>query len=108
MADTKNPEQPSAAQKETKQTQSAGGVQPQARPCPKDCNKCGFQQHAFCAAKMSFDAFSVMSQIIQKLDAQSLKIAELSHRLSAIKATESELAAPMPVEGDLFHALKDD
>ena len=26
----------------------------EARPCPKDCTKCGLQQHAFCSAQMSF------------------------------------------------------
>ena len=77
-------------------------VQQQGRPCPKDCTRCGFQQHAFCAAKMSFDAFAVLSQMMQKLDAQSVKIAELSGRIAAIEATEAELAAPMPIQGELF------
>ena len=88
------------------QDQPAVAPQQQGRPCPKDCTKCGFQQHAFCAAKMSFDAFAVLSQMMQKLDAQSVKIAELSGRIAAIEATEAELAAPMPVQGDLFPETK--
>ena len=91
------------------QSQSAAAPQPQqpvqqqqARPCPKDCSKCGFQQHAFCAAKMSFDAFTVMSAILQKLDAQAAVIADMAVRLKAIESAEAELAAPAPVQGDLF------
>lgn len=91
------------------QSQSAAAPQPQqpvqqqqARPCPKDCSKCSFQQHAFCAAKMSFDAFTVMSAILQKLDAQAAVIADMAVRLKAIESAEAELAAPAPVQGDLF------
>ena len=76
--------------------------QPQGRPCPKDCTKCNFQQHAFCAAKMSFDAFTVMSAMLQKLDAQAAVIADMSVRLKAIESAEAELAAPAPVQGNLF------
>ena len=91
------------------QSQSADAPQPQqpvqqqqARPCPKDCSKCSFQQHAFCAAKMSFDAFTVMSAMLQKLDAQAAVIADMAVRLKAIESAEAELAAPAPVQGDLF------
>ena len=76
--------------------------QPQGRPCPKDCTKCNFQQHAFCAAKMGFDSFAVMSAILQKLDAQATVIADMAVRLKAIESAEAELAAPAPVQGDLF------
>ena len=76
--------------------------QPQPRPCPKDCTKCNFQQHAFCAAKMSFDAFTVMSSMLQKLDAQATVIADMTVRLKAIESAEAELAAPAPIQGNLF------
>ena len=55
---------------------------------------------------MSFRMFDVMNSMIQKLDAQSVKIAELSGRIAAIEASEAELAAPMPVQGDLFPETK--
>ena len=80
--------------------------QPQGRPCPKDCTKCNFQQHAFCAAKMSFDAFTVMSAMLQKLDAQAAVIAYMSVRLKAIESAEAELAAPAPIQTDLFPSGK--
>ena len=99
MAEQVNkPQEQAGAQPAAQQPQP----QQQGRPCPKDCSKCNFQQHAFCAAKMSFDAFTVMSAMMQKLDAQATVIADMSVRLKAIEATEAELAAPMPVQGDLF------
>lgn len=99
MAETDNKpqEQPAGAQ-----PAAAPQPQQQIRPCPKDCSKCSFQQHAFCAAKMSFDAFAVMSAMIQKLDAQATVIADMAVRLKAIESAEAELAAPQPIQGDLF------
>lgn len=94
-----NTQQPAGAQ-------PAAALQPQAqqqaRPCPKDCSKCSFQQHAYCAAKMSFDAFTVMSAMMQKLDAQATVIADMAVRLKAIESAEAELAAPAPIQGELF------
>lgn len=96
MAETNNNPQLSAG------AQPAAAPQPQGRPCPKDCSRCSFQQHAFCAAKMSFDAFTVMSAMLQKIDAQATVIADMAVRLKAIENAEAELAAPQPIEGDLF------
>lgn len=78
--------------------------QPQGRPCPKDCTKCGFQQHAFCAARMSFMAFDALNAILQRLDAQQTEIGELARRIDALQSTEAELIAPAPIQGDLFSA----
>lgn len=90
-------------------TQQPAGVQPasapqqrQARPCPKDCTKCGYQQHAYCAARMSFQMFDVMNGVIQRLDIQSQRIADLGQRLASIQSTEAEFSSPLPMEGDLF------
>lgn len=77
--------------------QPAGTLLQQGRPCPKDCSKCGFHQHAFCAAKMSFDAFTVMSQMLQRLDMLTQRITDLETRIAAIQSAEAELAAPAPV-----------
>ena len=95
-----------AEQVNTQQPAAAPQPQQQARPCPKDCSKCSFQQHAFCAAKMSFDAFTVMSAMMQKLDAQATVIADMAVRLKAIESAEAELAAPQPIQGDLFQETK--
>lgn len=90
-------------------TQQPAGAQPaaapqqrQARPCPKDCTKCGYQQHAYCAARMSFQMFDVMNGVIQRLDIQSQRIADLEQRLASIQSTEAEFSSPLPMEGDLF------
>ena len=63
----------------------------------------------YCAAQMTFNSFSVMNAIIQridalseKIDAQSAKIAELSGRIAVIESDQSEFAAPQPIQGDLF------
>ena len=83
-------------------TQQPAAVQRQARPCPKDCTKCGYQQHAYCAARMSFQMFEVMNSVIGRLDAQSQKLAELEQRIAALQSSEAEFSSPLPVEGDLF------
>ena len=91
-----NPQQPAGAQP------AAAAMQRQARPCPKDCTKCGYQQHAYCAARMSFQMFEVMNSVIQRLDAQSEHIAALEQRIAAMQSSEAEFSSPLPVEGDLF------
>jgi hypothetical protein len=100
-----------AEQENSNTQQTAGTQQPsvqqqqrQARPCPKDCSKCSFQQHAYCAARMAFQMFEVMNGVIQRLDIQSERIAEMEQRLAAIGQAGAELISPLPVEGDLFPA----
>ena len=90
-----NPQQPAGAQ-------PAAAMQRQARPCPKDCTKCGYQQHAYCAARMSFQMFEVMNTVIQRLDAQSRQMAEIEQRIAAMQSPEAELSSPLPVGNDLF------
>lgn len=91
-----NTQQPAGAQP------AAAAMQRQARPCPKDCTKCGYQQHAYCAARMSFQMFEVMNGVIQRLDAQSQQIAALEQRIAALQSSEAEFSSPLPMEGDLF------
>ena len=96
MAELDNTRQPAGAQP------TAAAMQRQARPCPKDCTKCGYQQHAYCAARMSFQMFEVMNTVIQRLDAQSQQIAALEQRIAAMQSSEAEFSSPLPMEGDLF------
>ena len=84
----------------------AGNTTPQPRPCPKDCNQCGFQQHAFCAAKMSFDTFTVLSQMMQTINTQKEQIKELSQRIGSLQSGESVLSTPEHIQGDLFAATE--
>lgn len=83
-------------------TETAAPQQQQGRPCPKDCRKCSWQQQICCASLLSFQAFEVMNSIIQRVDAQSVKIAELAARVAAIQSSEAELSSPLPVQGNLF------
>jgi hypothetical protein len=53
---------------------------------------------------MTFDSFSVMNVIIQRLDRQQQTIDTLSHRIAAIQSTEAEFSSPTPIQGDLFSA----
>ena len=71
----------------------------QGRPCPKDCTRCSFQQHAFCAARMSFQMFEVMNSVIHRLDIQSQHIADIERRLAS---GEAEFSSPLPMDGNLF------
>lgn len=116
MADINNPQSPvnggtaavsSAAspQQATVPGGSPSGAQQQPRPCPQDCSKCGLQQHAFCAARMSFLMFEVMNGVINRLDRldrQSQHISDLEKRLSAIQNSEAELSSPVPLQGSPF------
>jgi hypothetical protein len=87
---------------QTAGAQPAGTQQRQARPCPRDCSKCGYQQHAYCAARMAFQMFEVMNGVIQRLDIQSQRIADLEQRITALQSSEAEFSSPLPVEGDIF------
>ena len=100
-------EQPEEGAQRT--TRTARQEQPQGRPCPKDCTKCTFQQHAFCAARMSFQSFEVMNSIIQRLDIQSQRITEMEGRmqelenhLASMQTSGEELSSPVPFQSDLF------
>ena len=59
-------------------------------------------QQICCASMLSFQMYDVLNSIIQRVDAQSIKIAELSARLSAIQSSEAEFSEPAPIQGDLF------
>lgn len=83
-------------------TETAEPQPQQGRPCPKDCRKCSWQQQICCASLLSFQAFEVMNSIIQRVDAQSVKIAELAARVAAIQSSEAELSSPSLVQGNLF------
>lgn len=84
-------------------SQQTGGAQPavqQARPCPKDCSKCSMAHQIYCTAKMTFDSFSVMNAIIQRLDIQSQRIADLEQRIAAIQSAEGEFSSPDPLAAE--------
>ena len=101
MADTEKKNQEQTANAATPQT-TAEQIQNNPRPCPKDCRKCTMAQQICCAALLSFQSFEVMNGIIQRLDIQSQRISELESRISVIQSSETELAAPALIQGELF------
>ena len=98
MAQEKNQAQPSVASTQngnySPPSQGGEGGGSSARPCPKDCRRCPMAQQICCAAMLSFQSFDVMNSIIQRLDIQSQRIAELESRVAAIQFSEAELLAP--------------
>ena len=87
---------------ETKQQEPVMAQQKQGRPCPKDCRRCSMQQQICCASMLSFQAFDVMNNIIQRMDIQSQRITELESKLSSLQPLDTELSSPLPIQGDLF------
>lgn len=86
-------QQPAAApQTEAQKTQQAQG-----RPCPKDCRKCPMAQQICCASMLSFQMYDVMNAVIRRIDAQAVRMEELSGRLDAIQSSEGELSSPTPM-----------
>ena len=72
------------------------------RPCPKDCRRCSMAQQICCSSMMTFQMFGVMNAMMEKIDAQSKVIADLSGRIAALQMTDTDLTSPMPIQGDLF------
>ena len=100
MAENTNTQQPAGPQVKVSDQMAS------TRPCPKDCRKCSWMQQVCCSSMMSFQMFGVMNAMMEKIDAQSAKIAELSGRIAALEISGTELSAPTPVQGDLFKETK--
>ena len=100
MAENTNTQQPAGPQVKVSDQMAS------TRPCPKDCRKCSWMQQVCCSSMMSFQMFGVMNAMMEKIDAQSAKIAELSGRIAALEISGTELSAPTPVQGDLFQETK--
>ena len=87
-------------------SQSAAVLQQQtqqnARPCPKDCRKCSWMQQVCCSSMMSFQMFGMMNTMMERIEAQSKVIADLSGRIAALEINGTDLTSPMPMQGDLF------
>lgn len=82
--------------------QAAAPQQQQTRPCPKDCRKCPMAQQICCASMLSFQMYDVMNTVIKRLDAQAVRMEELSRRLDAIQSSEGELSSPTPMDLEGF------
>jgi hypothetical protein len=89
-----NNNQHQQAQQPAQPQRPAAAPQQQLRPCPKDCRKCSMAQQMCCSAMLSFQMYDVMNSVIQRIDLQSQRIADLETRLQSIQSTEAELSAP--------------
>ena len=98
MTETENKPKEQAPASQAK----ASGQNMQARPCPKDCRRCSWQQQICCASMLSFQAFDVMNSIIQRLDVQAERLDTLEKKVQAISSSEAELGCPQVFQEDLF------
>lgn len=74
------------------------GERQMARPCPKDCTKCGFQQHAFCSAQMTF-------YLVEKVNALQMQIEELSKNIMTINEQMNAMRSEQ--ERELINPIQD-
>ena len=96
MAEEKNTQQPAGPQVKLSDQMTS------ACPCPKDCRKCSWMQQVCCSSMMSFQMFGVMNAMMEKIDAQSKVIVDLSGRIATLEAPGTDLTSPMPMQGELF------
>ena len=75
------------------------GEQPQPRPCPKDCTKCGFQQHAFCAAQMSFYLVEKVNALQNQIEEQNKNMMTINEQINSLKSEQQT--------GELINPIQD-
>ena len=73
--------------------------QQEARPCPKDCTKCGLQQHAFCSAQMSF-------YLVEKVNALQIQNEEFGKVMLTMANQISELRSERQRNEELINPIK--
>lgn len=71
--------------------------QPQARPCPKDCKRCGLQQQVYCAAQMSFYLVEKVSALQIQIEEQNKNMMIINEQLNSMKSEQQagELINPI-------------
>lgn len=79
--------------------QNQGEQQQTARPCPKDCTKCGFQQHAFCAAQMSFYLVEKVNALQNQIDEQNKNMLAIAEQINSMKSEHQS--------GELINPIQD-
>lgn len=55
--------------------------QPEVRPCPQDCSKCGPWQQMFCCTKMMFDLSRSLQTARQEVEQLRLEVTELKNKM---------------------------
>jgi hypothetical protein len=51
---------------------------------------------------LSFQMYDVMNAVIRRIDAQAVRMDEISKRLDAIQSAEGELSSPTPIGPEDF------
>lgn len=60
--------------------------QQEARPCPKDCTKCSFQQHAFCSAQMCFYLVEKVNSLQVQNEGLSKALEDIANKIDAMES----------------------
>lgn len=68
-----------------------------ARPCPKDCTKCGTQQQVYCAAQMSFYLVEKVNALQNQIEEQNKTMLTIAEQIESMKSEENseELINPI-------------
>lgn len=78
--------------------QNQGENQQTARPCPKDCSKCGFQQHAYCAAQMSFYLVEKVNALQIQIQEQGENMLTINKQINALKSEKQSEELINPIQ----------
>ena len=70
-----------------------------ARPCPKDCAKCGFQQHSYCAAQMSFYLVEKVNALQNQIEDQNKNMLAIAEQINLMKSEQQA--------GELINPIQD-
>jgi hypothetical protein len=67
--------------------------QPQARPCPQDCRKCGMNQQLYCTTQMLFNMSRAQQETGKRLSLLELSIDDIKEQLQP-KKEDTQLSIP--------------
>ena len=67
--------------------------QPQARPCPQDCRKCGMNQQIYCSTQMLFNLSRVAQDTSKRISLLELALDDIKEQVQA-KQEEVQLSIP--------------
>ena len=67
--------------------------QPQARPCPQDCRRCGMNQQIYCSTQMLFNLSRAQQETNKRLSLLELGMDDIKEQLQP-KQEEAQLSIP--------------
>lgn len=66
-------------------------TQNNTRVCPKDCTKCNFMQHSYCAAQMSFYLVEKLGKLEAQLNGIQAQLNDVQENVQPKVEDQSEL-----------------